>query len=183
MLGWRNIAIFYTNIVGREHLAKSHWLHLFGFSPLCVFKCLLKSPAWINAKSHWLHLCAFKCLLKSPPTGVAPGFSIGNLLEILPNETRILRWRLHQDWRQSNSNTPKHIQIWSRWAQKSLQISDESESSLMLNDKQCNMVQTMRSVSRLIYSGIKSRNEWIHLILFIFIIWEIFMEILFFETR
>ena len=24
--------------------AKSHWLHLFGFSPLCVFKCLLKPP-------------------------------------------------------------------------------------------------------------------------------------------
>ena len=25
--------------------AKSHWLHLFDFSPLCVFKCLLKWPA------------------------------------------------------------------------------------------------------------------------------------------
>ena len=144
---------------------------------------IIHEYSWIGRRQCYLHLCAFKCLLKSPPTGVAPGFSIGNLLEILPNETRILRWRLHQDWRQSNSNTPKHIQIWSRWAQKSLQISDESESSLMLNDKQCNMVQTMRSVSRLIYSGIKSRNEWIHLILFIFIIWEIFMEILFFETR
>ena len=159
--------------------AKSHWLHL------CRQHCglIIHEYSWIGRRQCYLHLCAFKCLLKSPPTGVAPGFSIGNLLEILPNETCILRWRLHQDWRQSNSNTPKHIQIWSRWAQKSLQISDESESSLMLNDKQCNMVQTMRSVSRLIYSGIKSRNERIHLILFIFIIWEIFMEILFFETR
>ena len=25
--------------------AKSHWLHLFGFFPLCVFKCFLKLPA------------------------------------------------------------------------------------------------------------------------------------------
>ena len=29
--------------------AKSHWLHLFGFSPLCVFKCLLKWPACEDA--------------------------------------------------------------------------------------------------------------------------------------
>ena len=47
-------------------------LHLLDFSPLCVFKCLLKSPACVDAKSHWLHLfdfspmCVFKCLLKSP---------------------------------------------------------------------------------------------------------------------
>ena len=46
--------------------------HLFGFSPLCVFKCLLKFPACEDAKSHWLHLfdfsplCFFKCLLKLP---------------------------------------------------------------------------------------------------------------------
>ena len=51
---------------------KSHWLHLFGFSPLWAFKCGLKLAAWINLKSHWLHLfdlaplCALKCLLKSP---------------------------------------------------------------------------------------------------------------------
>ena len=62
LLGWRNIAIFYTNIVGREHLAKSHWLHLFGFSPLCVFKCLLKSLASEDAKLHWLHLFHFSPL-------------------------------------------------------------------------------------------------------------------------
>ena len=58
-------------LLARED-AKSHWLHLFDFSPLCVFTCVLKSPAWQDAKSHWLHLfdlsqlCAFKCLLKSP---------------------------------------------------------------------------------------------------------------------
>ena len=50
--------------------AKSHWLHLFDFSPLCDFKCFLKWPGWEEAKSHWLHLfgfsplCVFKCLLK-----------------------------------------------------------------------------------------------------------------------
>ena len=47
---------------------KSYWLHLFDFSPLCVFKCFLKETAWIDAKSHWLHLfefsplCVLKCL-------------------------------------------------------------------------------------------------------------------------
>ena len=25
---------------------ESHWLHMFDFSPLCVFKCLLKALAW-----------------------------------------------------------------------------------------------------------------------------------------
>ena len=33
----------------------SHQLHLFTFS-LYVFKCLLKSHAWEDAYSHWLHL-------------------------------------------------------------------------------------------------------------------------------
>ena len=32
---------------------KSHWLHLFGFCPLCVFKCPLISSAREEAKSHW----------------------------------------------------------------------------------------------------------------------------------
>ena len=27
----------------------THWLHLFDFSPLCVFKCVLKSAAWEEA--------------------------------------------------------------------------------------------------------------------------------------
>ena len=38
---------------------KSHWLHLFDFSPLCVFKCLLILLARENAESHWLHLFDF----------------------------------------------------------------------------------------------------------------------------
>ena len=38
---------------------------------MCVFKCLLKSPAWEKAYSHWLHLflswslCVIKCLFKT----------------------------------------------------------------------------------------------------------------------
>ena len=31
----------------------------FYFSPLCIFKCLLKSPFWTEAWSHWLHLFYF----------------------------------------------------------------------------------------------------------------------------
>ena len=48
--------------------AQSHLLHLFVFSPLCLIKCFLKSLA----QSHWLYLCVFsplcvfKCLLKEP---------------------------------------------------------------------------------------------------------------------
>ena len=51
--------------------AKSHWLHLFNFSPLCILKCLLKELGSEHAKSHWLHwlyfspLCVFKCILKA----------------------------------------------------------------------------------------------------------------------
>ena len=30
---------------------------LFDFSPLCVFKCLLKLPAWTDAKSQKLQMC------------------------------------------------------------------------------------------------------------------------------
>ena len=47
-------------------------LHLFDFSPLCVFKCVFKLPVVEDAKSHWLHLfsfsalCVFKCVLKWP---------------------------------------------------------------------------------------------------------------------
>ena len=35
------------------------WWYLFDFSPLCIFKCVLKSPAWTDAKSHRLHLFDF----------------------------------------------------------------------------------------------------------------------------
>ena len=46
--------------------AKSHWLHLFGFSPLCVFKWVLKWLACENATLHWLHLFGFSplCVFK-----------------------------------------------------------------------------------------------------------------------
>ena len=39
--------------------AMSHWLHLFDFSPLCVFKCVLKWLFTEDAYSHWLHLFDF----------------------------------------------------------------------------------------------------------------------------
>ena len=69
---------------------KVTWLHLFDFSPLYVFKCLLKWTgtedsysivtmlalfrffSTVEALSHWLHLfdfsplCIFKCVLKLP---------------------------------------------------------------------------------------------------------------------
>ena len=38
--------------------AYSHLVHLFDFSPLCVFWCVLKLTAPEDAKSHWLH-CGF----------------------------------------------------------------------------------------------------------------------------
>ena len=46
--------------------AKSHWLHLFVFSPLCVFKWILNWPAWCDAYLHWLHLLSFfpMCIFK-----------------------------------------------------------------------------------------------------------------------
>ena len=38
-------------------VADSHWLHLFNFSPLWVFKCPLKLPLRKEViYSHWLHL-------------------------------------------------------------------------------------------------------------------------------
>ena len=48
--------------IGQEEV-KLHWLHLFDFSPLCVFICFLKVLWSDHAKSHWLHLFDF---LKSP---------------------------------------------------------------------------------------------------------------------
>ena len=58
--------------------AKSHWLHLYAFSPshkwlhlYAFFNCLLKLSARKDAKSHWLHFYTFspekvfKCFLKS----------------------------------------------------------------------------------------------------------------------
>ena len=51
---------------------KIHCLHLFDFSPLCVFRCALKLPAGEEVNSHWLHLfdffplCVIICVLKLP---------------------------------------------------------------------------------------------------------------------
>ena len=39
--------------------AKSHWLHLYAFSPKGVFRCFLKSPAWIDGKSQMVALARF----------------------------------------------------------------------------------------------------------------------------
>ena len=50
--------------------AESHWLHLCGFSPVCINMCTLKSTARTDAKLHWLHLLGFApmwvftCVLK-----------------------------------------------------------------------------------------------------------------------
>ena len=46
--------------------AQSRWLHFLTFSPLCVFECLFKLPACEDAKSHWLHLIEFSpvCVFK-----------------------------------------------------------------------------------------------------------------------
>ena len=38
---------------------KSHRLHLFDFSPLCISKCLLKLAAIEDEKSHWLNFFTF----------------------------------------------------------------------------------------------------------------------------
>ena len=38
-------------------------MHLFDFSKLCAFKCVLKSPAWNDAYSHWLHMLLFSPLI------------------------------------------------------------------------------------------------------------------------
>ena len=50
--------------------AKSHWLHLNGFSREWILKCVFKWPARTDAKSHWLHLYdfssewVFECFLR-----------------------------------------------------------------------------------------------------------------------
>ena len=38
------------------------WLHLFHFSPQCIIKCVPKALAWEDAKSHRLHLFVFSLL-------------------------------------------------------------------------------------------------------------------------
>jgi len=62
LLGFSPLCVFkclHKEFVSEQ--AKSHWLHLFDFSPLCVFKCALKASAREDAKSHWLQLCIVNC--------------------------------------------------------------------------------------------------------------------------
>ena len=49
------------NVCSHRHLvmvAYSHWLHFLDFSPLCVFRCVLKLPAWDYVFSYvsFIHL-------------------------------------------------------------------------------------------------------------------------------
>ena len=39
--------------------AKSHRLHLFDFSPECFIKCILNALLWTHLYSHWLQWCDF----------------------------------------------------------------------------------------------------------------------------
>ena len=44
-------------------------MHLFDFSSLCVFKCVLKLLTWEDAKLHWLHLFDFfHCVFLNVPS-------------------------------------------------------------------------------------------------------------------
>ena len=61
IVAWLHDLIFLK--VPASEDAKSHWLHLFNFSPLCVLKCLLKFSAQEDVKSHWLHLFGLLPLL------------------------------------------------------------------------------------------------------------------------
>ena len=45
------------------------WIHLqmaclFDLSPVCFNKCVLKFPAWLDVKSHWLHDCTLMAFLR-----------------------------------------------------------------------------------------------------------------------
>ena len=78
------VIVISTEIIGRQKLCSSlqrrelsyiittSEMHLFGFSPLCVFKCRLNELGSEQVKSHQLHLfdfsplCVFKCVLKWP---------------------------------------------------------------------------------------------------------------------
>ena len=64
--------------------AKLHWLHLFDFSPLWVLKCVLKWLTRENAESHWLHLFDFS--LPSVPL-------IGISLAVFLPKSRCSRFR------------------------------------------------------------------------------------------
>ena len=54
--------------VSLTHLDQSRHSHIgctwFDFSPLCIFKCVLKWLAWEKARPHWLHLFDFSPLFE-----------------------------------------------------------------------------------------------------------------------
>ena len=60
--------------------AKSHWLHLYAFSPKGVFRCFLKSPAWIDGKSQMVALVRF---FQLSPQIVCPKWSKDALVAFL----------------------------------------------------------------------------------------------------
>ena len=70
---WQSNRCFFMCVFRRSARqdAKSQWLHLFGLSPMWLFKWTLKLPIQKDAKLHLLHLydfsplCVFKCLLKA----------------------------------------------------------------------------------------------------------------------
>ena len=34
-----------------------HWLHLWGFTPVCIIMCVFGAPAWVTEKLHYTQLC------------------------------------------------------------------------------------------------------------------------------
>ena len=59
---WLHSYVFFFNCLLKLSArtdAKSHWLHLYAFSPKGVFRCFLKSPAWIDGKSQMVALVRF----------------------------------------------------------------------------------------------------------------------------
>ena len=51
--------VSWNGLPKRMHIAYSHWLHLFDFSPLCIFRCVLKSPDQEDLTIDWLHSFGF----------------------------------------------------------------------------------------------------------------------------
>ena len=58
---WLHLYAFFKRLLklSARTDAKSHWLHLYAFSPKGVFRCFLKSPAWIDGKSQMVALVRF----------------------------------------------------------------------------------------------------------------------------
>ena len=54
-VGGRYASVYLLSPCIKGGIVTLHWLHLYVFSPLCVFKWTFKLHAWDNAKSRWLH--------------------------------------------------------------------------------------------------------------------------------